>query len=61
MEEEYLQMQSCLNTMYEIVEKLDNQAAKDVLELTLLRVSGEAAAIADAVKFRKGIALCITI
>lgn len=56
-----MQMQSCLNTMYEIVEKLDNQAAKDVLELTLLRVSGEAAAIADAVKFRKGIALCITI
>ncbi len=61
MEEEYLQMQSCLNAMHEIVEKLDNQVANDILEPTLLRVSGKAAAIVDEVKFRKGIALCITI
>ena len=54
-------MQSCLNAMYEIIEKLDNQAAKDVLELMLSSVSEEAAAIVDEVRFRKGIALCITI
>ena len=56
-----MQMQSCLNAMYEIIEKMDNQVAKDILELTLSSVSGEAAAIVDEVKFRKGIALCITI
>lgn len=58
MNETYLQLLNQIVTMYEIVEKLDNLLAKNILELALTEVAREATAIVDASRLWKGNAPC---